>query len=206
MKINNQLKERFAAATEAVRLLLSQEVTNEQARDIIAKYTAAFEGNFISWMAAITIAAQTVQGRYAAEENIEVEMRDNHPGMLRSFASLSQAQPSKEHYESIQKEVEEIRKLVGELNGIKNITLMSYLENTSRAFIPYLAGLARKLGCTDFTYTDVHGIADIDHANQFLWALEYEIQKSKEHENEIEEAIAKGHDILKSIFTGEKST
>jgi hypothetical protein len=200
--INNDcLQERFATATEAIRSLLQKTITNEEAREIIARYTAAFEGNFVAWMAATTISTQTVQGRYAAEENIEVEMRDNHPGMLRKFAQFSNAEPSQKHYESIQKELNEIRKLVAELNGVKNIALMTYLENTSAAFIPYLAQLGKQLGCTDFTYTNVHGIADISHADQFLWALEHEMKK--EPKGNIDQVIQKGYALLKAIFLGE---
>ncbi|MEK6825486.1 MAG: iron-containing redox enzyme family protein [Nanoarchaeota archaeon] len=202
MKSNNKLREKFIAATQAVKALLPQNVTKEQAKEIIARYTAAFEGNFVAWMAASAIAAQTVQGRYAAEENIEVEMRDNHPGMLRKFSQSSNAAPSKEHYEEISKNIEEIRTLVGELNGVKSIALMTYLENTSAVFIPYLAQLAKRLGCIDFTYTDVHGVADVDHADQFLWALQHEIKKDPKGMGTVEEVFQKAENFLRVIFQG----
>jgi hypothetical protein len=51
----------------------------------------------------------------------------------------------------------------------------------------------------------VHGIADISHADQFLWALEHEMKKVKinEAEKAIEEVLAKGYALLKAIFLGE---
>ncbi len=45
------------------------------------------------------------------------------------------------------------------------------LENTSPEFVPYLKELGKKVGCKDFTYTDVHGEADITHAQELYRGL-----------------------------------
>ncbi|MBI2106582.1 iron-containing redox enzyme family protein [Candidatus Woesearchaeota archaeon] len=129
------------------------------------------EGNFLSWMGGASISARSVLSKFAVDENLLVEIKDNHPGMLRKFAKECKAEPNSEDYKYSENETNAVRKIVAELSGIKAITLMATLENTSSTFIPFLAELGKKLGCKDFTYTDVHGEADIEHANQFLEAL-----------------------------------
>ena len=78
---------------------------------------------------------------------------------------------------------------------------MAAVENTSLGFIPYLAELAKLRGSEDLEYTDIHGEADIEHAKQFVWALEHEI---KEHEVvgfKIDRAIKGTVDYFSSIFS-----
>ena len=64
--------------------------------------------------------------------------------------------------------------MVGEMSGLKNLTLMAVLENTSVEFIPFLEKLATQLGSSNTVYTKIHGEADAAHAQQFAWALDHE--------------------------------
>jgi heme oxygenase-like protein len=102
---------------------------------------------------------------------------------------------------SVHDEVMKIRNLARELSGVKNIALMAVLESTSAAFIPYLADLAKRLGCNDLTYTDVHGEADIEHANQFLEALSDEkILGYQNPDKDIDDTITLTLNLLKKFF------
>ncbi len=171
------------------------------ARMIIRRYAAVFEGNFVSWMSAGVISARSPYARFAATENIWVELRDNHPGMLKTFAVSCGALPHPDDVVTVLVEVDAIRKLVGELSGIKCIALMAFLENTSEVFIPYLASLAHRLGSSNYDYTNVHGKADALHAEQFLKALEEEsVQSYPNPQGDIEEVFCKALLLLKSIF------
>lgn len=203
MKIDSTLKIKSDEAVAAVDDLLATQSPCDQAcgKEIISRYVAAIEGNFIPWVAAAAVSARTVQGRYAAEENLQTELRENHQGMLRDFAIDTFAQPLKIHYEEVYYAVQRIRRTVGQMNGLQNIALLAYLENTSKAFIPFLENLAKTLGSRDLTYTQAHGVADIEHADQFLWALGHEMNAGyKKPEQTIDDVIRAGHDFLRTIF------
>lgn len=179
------------------------EISSDQARKIIQKYTAAIEGNFVGWMGAAAISARSVEGRYAASENLWVEMKDNHASMLRSFATSANAEPDQESFAQVAREVESIRGMVSEMSGLKNLVLMAVLENTSAEFIPLLEKLAIACGSTNILYTKVHGEADILHANQFLWAVEHEKLHYENPEVIIEEAINTTVRFLLHLFQTE---
>lgn len=203
-KIDPKLKEEMAKATNEIREFLpdASKLSKEQAKKIIQRYTAAIEGNFLSWMGGGAISARSVISKFAVDENLWVEIKDNHPGMLRKFAKDCNAEPNSEDYRYAENEVNAVREIVADLSGIKTITLMATLENTSTAFVPFLAQLGKKLGCKDFTYTDVHGEADIEHADQFLQSLTDEQSlgyqnASKEINNTIKATLV----LLRKIFT-----
>ena len=148
-----------------------------------------------------TISARSVISKFAVDENLWVEIKDNHPGMLRKFAKNCNAEPNSEDFRYVENEVNAVREIVADLSGIKTITLMATLENTSTAFVPFLAQIGKKLGCKDFTYTDIHGEADIEHADQFLESLTDEQSlgyqnSSKEINNTIKTTLV----LLRKIF------
>ena len=203
-KIHTDLKEKFLrAVAETKEFLMSPDkISAKDTKLIIKRYVAAIEGNFVAWMAGASISARSVVSKFAADENLWVELKDDHPGMLRNFAKCANAEPDGKDFEAVEKEVARIRNLVGELSGIKNVALMAVLENTSAAFIPYLAELAKKLGSEDLTYTDIHGEADIEHANQFLEALSDEKTLGYPNaEKDIEETIGLAIELIRKIFT-----
>lgn len=173
----------------------------EQCRTIIQKYVAAIQGNFVNWMAAAAVSGRSVQARFAAEENIYVEMRDDHPGMLRRFAVAAHAEPTAEQYTAVEPLVQEVRVMVAEMSGAKNTALMGALESTSAEFIPFLAALAKKLGSSDFQYTDIHGEADVEHADQFLWALSHEQKHYPDFDTQFDVSLAVTLRLLRTIFT-----
>ncbi len=203
-KIDKSLASIFSHVTNQVAGLLKSidSVSQDEAETMIRRYTAAIEGNFLAWMAAAAISGRSIVSRFAAEENLWVEIKDDHPGMLHHFAKATHAEPNIEDFGYVQDEVDALRKMTSELSGLKNITLMAALENTSAAFIPYLAGLAKRCGAQDLTYTNIHGEADIKHANQFLEALtEEQKMKYENPKQDIDEAITLSFSLLKKVFT-----
>ncbi len=197
------IEEKLFDAKELVRTYLKpiEVVSADDAKEIIARYAAAVEGNFTSWMGAALIYARTPQGEFAAKENLVVEIKDDHPGMLREFARQAQAEPSLVHYKKVNQSVSSMRRFIGMGNGLEALTVMATLENTSAVFVPYLAALAIKRDSMDLQYTDVHGVADINHAKQFIWAVEYEGREQDNAVRKIDFAISKTMEYLKAIFT-----
>ncbi len=200
----SETQEKLERVTEQVKIRLKpvEVVSVEEAREIIGRYTAAIEGNFVPWMGAAVIYAKSPQGEYAAKENLDVEIRQNHQGMLREFAKNANAEPSLEHYQAVDEVVSSMRNLMGRGNGLEALTVMATLENTSGGFIPYLAELAKKRGSTNLYYTNIHGEADVDHARQFVWAVEHEMRHYMGADKFVDDTIEATCKYLDKIFRG----
>jgi hypothetical protein len=56
------------------------QLSTEQRRGIIARYTAVLEGNFIYWMTGAYIAVGSDEARAKIMDNLREEIRDCHPG------------------------------------------------------------------------------------------------------------------------------
>lgn len=196
------LESRIEELKRAVKKYLPSlnQLSDKQARSLLKRYAAAIEPNFTYWMSAAAVSAKTQQGRYAATENLEVEIQDDHRGMLRKFVTQVGALPDRSVYDTVRPAVDPIHELVSELNGTANLTIMAILENTSAVFIPFLERAAKKLGAKDFTYTKVHGEADIEHAQQFVWATKNELAKDPNHKTHFDRAAKKTERLLKQIF------
>lgn len=198
---SSNMKEKLEKVRERVRLTLpTGDVTNEVASHILRRYTAAIESNFVAWMGAATITVRSVQGRYASQENLWVEMKDDHAGMLRKFAKNASAEPTTSDYTDVADAVANIRAMVGEMSGLKTLTLMAVLENTSVEFIPLLEKFAVQLGSSNTSYTKAHGEADAAHAQQFVWALEQEKAHYTDAESTIDAAIETTLSFLEHVF------
>src|ERR1700758_4695956 len=71
-----------------------EQLTSEERRGIIARYTAVLEGNFIYWMTAALIATKAKPSQPILLENLSEEVHDCHPLMLRKFAIAANAFPT----------------------------------------------------------------------------------------------------------------
>lgn len=203
MNIDTVLTERFKAATEnAERMLLPLDtVTDRGMHTILGRYTAIIEPNFVSWMAAAMIFARSQDARYTAIENLEVEIGDNHAGTLRDFSRAARAYPEQEHQIWMDEQLHIVRSMNAQGNGLQNTAWIAYLENTSTAFIPYLAEIAQRRGSNELEYTNVHGAADIGHAEASLYAIDKEMREGyKNPMNTIDYVITRGHRFLERIF------
>ncbi len=90
--------------------------------------------------------------------------------------------------------------MVGEMSGLKNLTLMAVLENTSVEFIPFLEKLATQLGSSNKVYTKIHGEADAAHAQQFAWALDHEKDHYEDANSIIDIAMETTLSFLEQVF------
>jgi len=66
----------------------------DQRRGIIARYTAVLEGNFIYWMTGTYLSVDSEEARSIIQTNLQEEIRDCHPGMLRRFAIAAKSVPT----------------------------------------------------------------------------------------------------------------
>ena len=174
-----------------------EQLSTERRRGIIARYTAVLEGNFIYWMTGAYVAAQSEEARAIIQENLQEEIRDAHPRMLRTFAIHANAVPTDTDAESVYDDLTNVRLFIGRLSACRILTMMAFFEGFIQKFMAYLAELARTQGSTEFEYTDVHGICDIGHTRGLFSALAAE---QKLHPQESSTDLFEGVHLLRALI------
>jgi len=178
----------------------------ENLRNIVRRYTAATAVNFTDWMGKTLPWARHEFAKYALTDNLRCETVENHVDMLLDFSIYCQAFPDEEAHKATDFNVRRIRQLLRnpETAGVVGLTIMALLENTSQDFIPLLEKIGITLGGhnVNLTYTQVHGVADIAHADQFSKALALELTMGYgiEANHDIREARLAVDKLLHSIF------
>lgn len=152
-----------------------QELTSEERRGIIARYTAVLEGNFIYWMTAALIAVQAEEARPIILDNLHEEIRDSHPAMLRRFTIAAHAMPNDIDALVVHHDLTQMRLFLGRLRGAQIVLTMAFFEGFIQRFMSYLADLAAAQGSDEREYTDVHGICDIAHTQGLFEAFAAEV-------------------------------
>jgi hypothetical protein len=140
-----------------------KQLTAEERRGIIARYTSVLEGNFIYWMTAAVIAAKAEQSQPILLENLYEEVHDSHPHMMRKFALAAKAYPTDKDFLAVHDDVTNVRLFMGRLSPVELVLTMAFFEGFIQKFMAYLADLAVRQGSTEMEYTDVHGVCDIEH-------------------------------------------
>ena len=151
------------------------QLSPEQRRGIIARYTAVLEGNFIYWMTGAYISVGSDQARAKIMDNLREEVRDCHPGMMRRFALAAHAIPTDTDAQAIYRNLMNVRLFIGRLSPVPTVVTMAFFEGFIQRFMPYLAELAARQGSEEMEYTDVHGICDVTHTQELFRALDAEM-------------------------------
>jgi hypothetical protein len=152
-----------------------EQLTSEERRGIIARYTSVLEGNFIYWMTAAVIAAKAEESRPILLENLYEEVHDAHPLMLRKFALAANSFPTDKDALAVNDCLTKVRLFLGELSPVKSVLMMGFFEGFIQKFMAYLADLAARQGSSEMEYTDVHGVCDIEHTEGLFKVLAAEI-------------------------------
>ncbi len=161
-----------------VSLPRPDQLSSEQRRGMIARYTSVLEGNFIYWMTAAYLSVQSEEARPIIIDNLLEEVRDSHPAMLRKFAIAADAVPTKEDTLAVHEELTRARLFFGKLSGVQTLVAMAFFEGFIQKFMAYLADLAIAQGSSELEYTDVHGVCDIAHTEGLIQALSSEMTLS----------------------------
>jgi hypothetical protein len=151
-----------------------KDLSPQQRRGIIARYSAVLEGNFIYWMTAAYLSVQSEEARPILIDNLREEIGDCHPEMLRRFAIAAHAFPTESDAMAVREGLTRVRLFLGRLQGVQNVLTMGFCESYIQRFMSYLADLAVAQGSTDLEYTDVHGVCDVAHSEGLLMALSAE--------------------------------
>lgn len=151
-----------------------EDLTYAERRGIIARYTSVLEGNFIYWMTATLLSVKAEDAKPIILDNLNEEVRDAHPDMMRRFAVGAHAFPSEADAMAINDDLARMRRFLGRLSGVQSLACMAFFEGFIQKFMPYLASLAAANGSTEMEYTDVHGVCDVAHTAGLFEALRAE--------------------------------
>jgi hypothetical protein len=152
-----------------------KQLTSDERRGIIARYSAVLEGNFIYWMTAAYLSVQAEEARPLLLDNLHEEVRDAHPEMLRRFTVAAQALPTESDTLVVHEDLKNVRLFLGRLSGVQSVLTMAFFEGFIQRFMGYLGDLAAAQGSADMEYTDVHGVCDIAHTQGLFTALSAEM-------------------------------
>src|SRR5271154_1993809 len=120
------------------RLPHPEQLTVENRRAIVARYTAVLEGNFIYWMTGAYLSAKTEQARSIILDNLREEIGDCHPGMMRRFALAAEAVPNDADAAVVYQDLSAVRLFVGRMQSVPMVLMMAFFEGLLQKFMPYL--------------------------------------------------------------------
>jgi len=175
------------------------ELSSDERRGIIARYTAVLEGNFIYWMTATYLAVQAEEAHPILLDNLREEVRDAHPVMLRKFATAAHAYPTDADALAIDEDLTKVRRFLGRLSGTQSLLTMAFFEGFIQRFMAYLADLAGAQGSVEREYTDVHGVCDIAHTEGLFQAFDVEMELNPPEEDV---DLFQGVDLLGRLMQG----
>src|SRR6058998_3043438 len=115
------------------------ELSAEERRGIIARYTAVLEGNFIYWMTGAYLSVGSDAARSIILDNLQEEVRDCHPGMLRKFAMAAHAVPQDTDALAVYRSLSNVRLFIGRLSPVPILVMMAFFECFIQRFMAYLA-------------------------------------------------------------------
>jgi hypothetical protein len=170
--INDMIDELIASLPD------QSELTSEERRGLIARYSSVLEGNFIYWMTAAYMAVKSEEARPIILDNLHEEIRDAHPAMLRRFTLAAHAFPTEQDARVVHEDMTNVRLFLGKLSGVQSVATMAFFEGFIQKFMGYLGELATAQGSTELEYTDVHGVCDIEHTDGLFRALALEMVTS----------------------------
>jgi len=177
-----------------------KQLTSDQRRGIIARYTVVLEGNFIYWMTGAFLAVRSEEARAKILENLTEEVRDSHPRMLRTFTLCAHAAPTDADALAIHTDLTNVRLFLGRLSSCRIVTMMAFFEGFIQKFMAYLAELAAMQGSAEFEYTDVHGVCDVTHTAELFNALEAEMAlHAPESTTDLFEGVALLNKLIRCI-------
>jgi len=191
-RIDSEIDSLIAALPEP------NDLTPEQRRGIIARYSAVLEGNFIYWMTATYLSVQSEAARPILIDNLREEISDCHPEMLRRFAIAAHAYPTDRDAMAVRDGLTKVRTFLGRLQGVKNVLTMGFFESYIQRFMSYLAELAVAQGSEELEYTDVHGVCDIAHSEGLLLAFVAEAAINPP-DSDLFEGVNKLRDLIQTI-------
>lgn len=168
-------------------------LSNGQLVIVLLAYRYAIEPNFFVWLSEASTKCRSKIALKACEDNVRCEIgeknptdprKQNHRKMLRDFTEslLKRRELSSDEGVPCVIRAQADCAIRADLIGsairhkvINGLLVMALLENGSLSFIEWMRRAAQRLDLINLVYLDVHGEADIAHAQEFIEALHSEI-------------------------------
>ncbi len=171
------IQQRIAAIVDEMMAQLPnpQQLTAEERRGIIARYSAVLEGNFIYWMTAtfLAVKSQRSASDFAREPFRGVPRLS--PGNDAQVRHRSSRIPDRPRCARVGANLTRMRLFLGRMQGVPSLVSMAFFETWIQRFMPFLAALAAAQGSTEMEYTDVHGVCDVAHSQELFRAVAIEL-------------------------------
>lgn len=172
---------------------------------IFIAYDRFIRPNFILWLMLTKHAAKTDEGLRVIQENLECEISENHPQLLLDITEqVLKKWGQTQHLNKLTSKVgwsSDIDQLTEYASGSTGFFMMTLLENASLEFIPWMKkAAAEQFGITDVKYFDIHGLADIAHADAFRLVCAKECDESSKFHQERVHAAELLRQNFKRIF------
>ncbi len=194
----------FREEIEAMKRRVSDDLPDVDAQHVndtstaLITYRDTFAPHFIEWMSLTRDRCRSEVAKKACEDNLRCEIEENHPLLLGLFVkSVSVSDTRISHCLSL------IHAITSECqsDAMEGLLILAALENASLVFIPWMEKAADKLNVPseDREYLRRHGMADIAHAQEFIRALEAEVEC---HDAKALHGLALVEELLRNIFWG----
>ncbi len=152
---------------------------------VFEKYVTVMHPHFIVWVSAMQNSCVTPIGKYAAMDNVLVELSEDHQKMLFNFTGQFGVYPNVKVYQEALPMIDTINEIVilrsiKTFNGAGVSIIIYALEQLSQDFLVWMHDAAIQEfkdsgNKVDVTYIEKHGHADIKHANLAKQAVLAEI-------------------------------
>ena len=139
----------------------------EQLEHILLKYDQCFAVNFVRWLSVTHMQCRSKIAREVCLDNLNCELNEDHMTMLNNL--IKPIKKTVIFTTRLQSIIHAITSLAED--PCEGLMVMAALENISLGFIPWMRKASEKLGLNNFEFFDVHGEADVEHAEKFLEAL-----------------------------------
>jgi hypothetical protein len=183
------------------QLIPADRLSTEAGCGLIGRYTVVLEGNFVTWLTATYLRAKSKEASAIIKANLLEEIGDDHPSMLRRFAIQAGSSPESADYLSVSPALYKVREYFSTHSGFDLIAVMLFYESFIANFMSYLAQVANHQGSSELTYTDVHGLLDVEHSKEMLTAalLEQSAAPLLVNEDSVKKGIVLLTALIKSI-------
>lgn len=169
---------------------------------ILRRYGVYANGSFTDMMGWAGHWARHPDTRHTILENLVCEKMQDHPGMMLGLLLQAGVLPDEEAMRHMGPVMQELRDLQRDPLTVGLVGTMHFamVENTSLHFIPDIGERAKRLGAKDFNYVEIHGVADIEHANAFIDATMAEASMGYDYPPLAAQAAWLAIGIIKSIY------
>lgn len=179
------------------------ELSTEQAKGIVASFGAAIRPNMVLWKTMAHETALSPQSQAVLKQSLIDDQERPRNDMLRAFSESCGIPTTTDIYQKVEQPVAMLHNTLDMNDPVRSMAIITTLQSASTIFIPYLVNLGKKLGATNFTYTDTVGDENPALAEDLIEGLIEEMAHGDETEpiDSLTKGIRRTEQFLEAILT-----